>query len=147
LRKRGIEDREAAKTFFFSWLYNPASNKVESSVYDREAILERYYFDKHVHTIFNRKLEVDDYKAVNYIIQSTTADLVNERAVAIDKFLEGKKSFISHIVHDEVVVDMPDDERYLIPEMRDIFSNNRLGNFKTNLKAGQDYMEIGVLNL
>tara|TARA_R110000824_G_scaffold69826_2_gene179710 strand:+ start:4456 stop:5658 length:1203 start_codon:yes stop_codon:yes gene_type:complete len=147
LKRRGVTDREAAKTFFFSWLYNPASTKISDSVYDREAILEKYYFDNHVHTIFDRVLEVDEYKAVNYVIQSTTADLVNDRAVKIDKFLEGKRSFISHIVHDEIVLDMPDDERYLIPEVRDIFSNNKLGHFKTNLKAGKDYMDIGTLNL
>jgi len=147
LKRRGVQDREVAKTFFFSWLYNPASTKISDSVYDRDAILEKYYFDNHVHTIFDRDIEVDEYKAVNYIIQSTTADLVNERAVVIDKFLEGKKSFISHIVHDEIVLDMPDEERYLIPEIRDIFSNNKLGHFVTNLKAGKDYMDIGILNL
>ena len=62
-------------------------------------------------------------------------------------FLEGKKSFISHIVHDEVVVDVADDERNLIPEIKNIFSNNMLGCYKTNLKAGKDYLNLGELNL
>ena len=92
-------------------------------------------------------IEVDEYKAVNYIVQSTCADLVNDRAVAIDEFLEGRQSFVSHIVHDEIVLDMPAEERYLIPEIKEIFSNNKLDKFVTNLKAGKDYMDIGVLNL
>ena len=147
LKHKGVTSREAAKTYFFSWLYNPDSKKIEESFYDRDALLEQYYEDGYIRTIFDRKIEVDEYKAVNYIVQSTCADLVNDRAVMLDKFLEDKKSFISHIVHDEIVLDMPDDERYLIPEIKEIFSNNKLDKFVTNLKAGRDYMDIGVLNL
>jgi hypothetical protein len=144
---KGMSSREAAKTFFFSWLYNPDSTKIEESFYDRETLLKMYYKDGAIRTIFDRKIEVEEYKAVNYIVQSTCADLVNDRAVAIDQFLEGKRSFVSHIVHDEIVLDMPDDERYLIPEIKEIFSKNKLDTFVTNLKAGRDYMDIGVLNL
>ena len=146
-RDKGVESREAAKTFFFSWLYNPESNKIQESFYDRDALLKKYYNDGHVETVFGRKIEVDAYKALNYIVQSTTADLVNDRAVAIDQFLDNKRSFVSHIVHDEIVLDIPDEERYLIPEIKEIFSNNKLDKFVTNLKAGRDYMDIGVLNL
>jgi len=146
-KNKGVGNREAAKTFFFSWLYNPDSTKIEESFYDRDALLKMYYKDGAIRTIFDREVEVDEYKAINYIVQSTCADLVNDRAVALDKFLEGKRSFVSHIVHDEIVLDMPDEERYLIPEIKEIFSNNKLDKFVTNLKAGRDYMDIGVLNL
>ena len=144
---KGISDREAAKTFFFSWLYNPDSSKIEESFYDRDSLLQEYYQDGAIRTIFDRHIEVDEYKAVNYIVQSTTADLVNDRAVALDEFLQDRRTFVSHIVHDEIVLDMPDEERYLIPEIKEIFSNNKLDKFVTNLKAGKDYMDIGVLNL
>ena len=147
LKKKGIIDREKAKTFFFSWLYNPESKKIENTIYNRELLNERYYHNGYVCTPFGRELFVNDYKSVNYLIQSTTADLVNERAVALDKFLSDKKTFISHIVHDEVVLDMPNSERYLIPEIKKIFSQNSLAEFKTNLRAGKDYYDIGVLNL
>ena len=146
-KNKGVGNREAAKTFFFSWLYNPDSSKIEESFYDRDALLKMYYKDGAIRTIFDREIEVGEYKAINYIVQSTTADLVNDRAVALDEFLEGKRSFVSHIVHDEIVLDMPDEERYLIPEIKEIFSNNKLDKFVTNLKAGRDYMDIGVLNL
>ena len=146
-RNKGVESREAAKTFFFSWLYNPDSNKIEESFYDRDSLLKQYYDEGTIRTIFGRNIEVEERKAVNYIVQSTTADLVNDRAVAIDEFLDGKRTFVSHIVHDEIVLDMPDEERYLIPEIKEIFSNNKLDVFVTNLKAGKDYMDIGVLNI
>ena len=48
---------------------------------------------------------MEEWKAFNYLIQSTTADLVIERATAIDRMLKGTKSFISHIVHDEIVIE------------------------------------------
>ena len=147
LKKKGITDRENAKTFFFSWLYNPDSKKIENTIYNRELLNERYYHNGYVCTPFGREILVNDYKSVNYLVQSTTADLVNDRAVALDKFLKDKKTFISHIVHDEVVLDMPDSERYLIPEIKKIFSQNSLAEFKTNLRAGKDYYDIGVLNL
>ena len=147
LKHLSPKDRESAKTIFFAWLYNPNSKKIERSIYDREAILDQYYDGNKVTTPFGRKIVVDKQKSLNYIIQSTTADLVNDRAVAIDKFLDDKESFVSHIVHDEVVIDMPDNERHLIPEIRDIFSNNKLDIFKTNLKAGKDYYNLGDLNL
>ena len=146
-RNKGVSSREAAKTFFFSWLYNPDSTKIEESFYDRDALMGEYYKDGAIRTIFGRQIEVEEYKAVNYIVQSTTADLVNERAVALDKFLNDKRTFVSHIVHDEIVLDMPDEEKYLIPEIKEIFSNNKLDRFVTNLKAGRDYMDIGVLNI
>ena len=141
------KDRESAKTIFFAWLYNPNSKKIENSIYDRDTILDNFYDGEKVSTPFGRQIFVDKDKSLNYIIQSTTADLVNDRAVQIDKFLNGKKSFVSHIVHDEVVIDMPDDERYLIPEIKEIFSTNKLAKFKTNLKAGKDYYNLGDLNL
>ncbi len=147
LKHLSPKDRETAKTMFFGWLYNPNSKKIENSIYDRNSILEKFYDGKAIETPFGRKIKVDKDKSLNYIIQSTTADLVNERAVQIDNFLEGKKSFISHLVHDEVVIDVSNDEKKLIPELKELFSNNRLGCFKTNLKAGKDYFNLGVLNL
>ena len=90
---------------------------------------------------------MDRRKALNYLIQSTTADLVMDRASALDAFLEDKKSFISHIVHDEVVIDFCDDERDLIHEIREIFSDNKLAKFHVNLSAGKDYFNLSELNL
>lgn len=147
LKDLGITDREKAKTTFFGWLYNSKSDAIKGSIYDRETILSKYYNGDAVVTPFDRRILVDKDKALNYIVQSTTADLVNSRAVIIDRFLSGKKSFISHIVHDEIVLDISDDERTLIPEIREIFSKTRFGEFRVNLKAGKDYLNLGELNL
>ena len=33
--------------------------------------------------------------------------------------LAGKKTFISHIIHDEIVIDLSDDERDMIKDIKD----------------------------
>jgi len=139
--------REEAKTLFFAWLYNPDSRAIRTNYYDRQKVLDRHYDGDYINTIFGRDIQVDRRRAFNYIIQSTTADLVIERAIAIDNFLEGRASFVSHIVHDEIVIDFSDDERDLIVEIRDLFANNRLGHFMVNLKAGKDYYDLKTLTI
>jgi len=139
--------REEVKTIFFAWLYNPDSNDIKSREYDKNKALDRWYVDGSVTTPFGRKLIVGEKKALNYLVQSTTADLVLEKAVQIDELLTGKKSFISHIVHDEIVLDVVDDERDYIVYIKKVFSENRLGNYLVNLKAGKNYLELEDLKL
>lgn len=140
-------DRQDAKVMFFGWLYNPDSTVIEGSVYDRDAVIDKFFADGVVKTIFGREIEVDRRRALSYIVQSTTSDIVLERAIEISRFLENKKSFISHIVHDEIVIDLSDDERELVGELKELFSNNKLGKFMVNLSAGQNYYEMEELKL
>ena len=83
----------------------------------------------------------------NYLIQSTTADLVLDRAVKLDEFLKDKKSFVSHIVHDEVVIDLHDEDRDIVALMKNIFENNLLGKFVSNVNAGKNYYDLKELKL
>jgi hypothetical protein len=140
-------NRSEAKTLFFAWLYNPDSKTIQTNYYDRKEVLDKYYKDGYINTVFNRHIQVDARKAFNYLIQSTTADLVLERAVAIDGMLEGKKSFISHIVHDEIVIDFADEDREMVTEIRDTFAQNRLGDFVVNLSAGKDYYDLNRMSI
>ena len=143
----GTIAREQAKERFFAWLYNPDSTDIQSDLYDRDKLLEEYYSDGKVTTPFNRTIEVEKRKAFNYLIQSTTSDIVLEQAVKLDKFLENRKSFISHIVHDEIVIDLDDDERDIVPLMRNLFENNIFGSFASNINAGKNYYDLKELPL
>ena len=143
----GVLSRGEAKEKFFAWLYNPDSDAIKSDLYNRDKILSDYYVDGKVNTMTGRAVPVEHRKAFNYLIQSTTADLVMERAVEIDKFLEGKKSFISHIVHDEIVIDLDDSERSVAPLIKNIFENNSLGKFRGNINAGKNYYDLKELIL
>ena len=140
-------NREEAKTLFFSWLYNPESHALTSDVYDREKLLESHYLEGEIHTPFNRRIEVDKRRAFNYLIQSTTSDLVLERAIAIADFLKDKKSFISHVIHDEIVLDVADSERGIVPEIKELFANNKLAKYEVNVNAGSNYYELEVLRI
>ena len=139
--------REEAKTMFFGWLYNPDSTTVKTDAYDRESILDNFYDGVYILTPFKRKIKVEKRKAFNYLIQSTTADLVLDRAVEVDKMLEGKKSFVSHIVHDELVIDVADEDREMVPQIRDVFSHNKIDKYLVNLRAGKNYLDLKDLNL
>ena len=140
--------REDAKVRFFAWLYDPNSDDVSiESVYDKQKVLDLYYKEGYINTTFGRSIRVEPPKALNYLIQSTTADLVLERAVAMDKFLEDYKSFVSHIVHDEVVVDLADDERDLVPHLKELFSANKLDPFQVNLSCGFNYYDLKELKI
>lgn len=143
----GVVSREESKEKFFAWLYNPESETIKSDLYNRDKILLQYYNEGYVSTPMGRKIKVDERRAFNYLIQSTTADLVMERATKIDNFLNDKKSFISHIVHDEIVIDLDDQERDLVPLIKNIFENNVLGHFRGNINAGKNYFELKELQL
>ena len=135
--------REAAKLAFFAWLYNPDSNEIRTSVYDKEKILDKYYVDGYINTPYGRKIEVDQRKALNYLIQSTTADRVLEKAVKVDKMLEGKRSFISIIIHDEIVIDYCDEERNLIAEIKKEFE----GDYLSNVRGGKNLYDLSELKI
>ena len=135
--------REEAKLYFFAWLYNPESNDIDSDYYDREKVLDKYYVDGYIHTPYGRKIKVEQRKALNYLIQSTTADRVLAKAVIIDQMLEDRRSFISHIVHDEIVIDYADEDRDIVIGIRDIFEDG----YMANLRAGKDYYNLNEIKL
>lgn len=140
-------EREEAKVRFFSSFYNHNDTSLNGSIYNRERVVEAHYDGKSVNTFFGRQIPVDERKAFNYIIQSTTADLTIERAVALDKALESYKSKVSFIVHDEIVLDITEEEKHIIPQLKEVFQNNKLGKFRANVKAGKTYGTLKELKI
>ena len=140
-------DRDDAKVLFFGWLYNPESEVIKSNLYDRDAIISKHYNDDSVNTVFGRNIKVDKRRALSYIVQSTTSDLVLERAIVISKLLENTNSFVSHLVHDEVVIDLADEDRHMVPKIKEVFSNNKLDKFMVNLSAGKNFYDLEELKL
>ena len=121
-------------------LYNPkAKNKKLNDYLDRTSILEKFYKDGAIATPFGRSISVEQDKAVNYVIQSTTSDLFLTSAIKIDKMLKNKKSKIAFCVHDSLVLDVCSKERGLIDGLIEEFSKTNFGLFKTNVSLGKDY--------
>lgn len=139
--------REEAKVAFFSWLFNPNDNKYSSSIFDKNKILDRFYHKDRIINPFGRTLFVGEDKAISYLAQSTTNDLTLDRAQAILSVLDGRRSFVSILLHDEVVIDLSSEDMDLVPRIKEIFSTTKLGKFKTNMKAGKDFYNLKELNL
>ena len=140
---RGLGTREEAKVRLFSWLYNPNSDDhLLNRTYDRKKVLKKYYNGKAVKNIFGREIESDDFHALNYLIQSTCADLVLEQAVKLDNLLKNKKSKIAFIVHDSIVVDVTKEDFNMMTTMLNCFADTRLGKFKVNVSGGKTFGDM-----
>ena len=139
----GLVTREQAKKGIFSWLYNPrAKDLLAERMYDRELVLKRYWNGQHVATPYRRLIPADRHHALNYLIQSTTSDLVLTKAMNIAETLKSKKSFISFTLHDSIVIDFADEDRELIGELISIFSETKFGTFQVNLSGGKSFGEM-----
>lgn len=135
--------RDETKKKVFAWLYNPkARNKKLNEKFNRDAILKKYYIDGAVNTPYNRKIKVDEQRALNYIIQSTASDLFLTSMLKVDKMLEDRKSFIAFCVHDSLIIDFAKEDQPLIEEVINVFSDTKFGKFKTNLSAGRNFGEM-----
>lgn len=142
-----VMDREEAKVAFFSWIYNAKDTTYDHSIYNRKNILDKYYDGKAITNTFDRTIEVDEDKALSYLVQSTTNDLTLDRAVEISKILKGRNSFISFVIHDEIVIDFSDQDRDILLKIKDCFSNNKMGKFMTNVSAGTDFYSMKELKI
>ena len=140
---QGKVTREEAKKRVFAWLYNPNSeDKLTSRYYDRGLVKDRFFSNGEVKTVFNRRIESDDYHAFNYIIQSTTSDLFMKQMIEVHDFLKDKKSFIAFLIHDSLVIDFDKSELDLISEIRQIFPQTIFGDFRSSMRIGKNYGEM-----
>ena len=140
--------RDEAKKKIFAWLYNPGSyDKRAESLYDRSKVKNKYWDGNTVRTRYNRVIEATEHFSISYIIQSTFNDALLRQLIKIDNFLEDYKSHIAFCVHDSIIIDFTDDEKYLIPEIKNMFAKNDLGTFKVNIKGGKNFGALYKLRL
>ena len=140
--------RKEAKRKIFAWLYNPnATHRTANMIYDRDLVKEKYFDGSAVHTVFDRVIDCDDYRAVNYIIQSTTSDLMLQQMVKIHNILRESNSYIAFCMHDSIVIDFSDLDRNLVSGIVEIFRRTIFGDFKVNITAGKNYGSMRKLNV
>ena len=111
-KKKYFEGLQGSKEFFDS---------VMTTVADRGWIKNRYG------RVY--KIPVDySYKGVNYLVQGTAADILNERIIKVHEYLSDKKSSILMQVHDEIICEIHDDELAKLPwALKEILEDNSLG--------------------
>jgi len=73
--------REEAKVKTFAWLYSSKENKQLERLYKKDFVRNKYWDGLKITTDYGRIIEnVDEHHALNYIVQSTTIDMVHEQA-------------------------------------------------------------------
>jgi len=144
------EFRQYAKAVTFGTIYGIGNKKLaqQLSTTPQEAgkFKKQYFqgmkgskewFDKVVATAgrgdilmnrYGRVYSIDPrfaYKGVNYMVQGTSADLLTERMIEVDKYLADKKSHILVQVHDEIICEIHESELDTIPyEIQTLLEQN-----------------------
>ena len=133
-------DRDLVKKNVFAWLYNPeAKNRYLDKIFDKNKAILSHYRDGIVENPYGRKIRSDDHHALNYLIQSTTSDILLRRMISLVEMLRGRKTHVAFSIHDSVVLDFCDQDRDIFMELVNEFSNTELGNFKANVSVGKDF--------
>ena len=141
--------RAEFKERLFAWLYNPKSNDtVFDDFFSRETFRDFFVAEEKVLTTpFGRRLIVDERKAQNYLLQSTTSDQVLENAYKIQKMLKGKKSTIAFTLHDSIILDMARKDAIMIRSIKEQFEKTRWGTFLSTCKIGKTFGDLRELKI
>lgn len=135
----GGSSREQVKQDFFAWLYG--STQVDGRMFEKsyqtDKVKNHYWDGEKVVNRFGREIEADEHHALNYIIQSTAADLILRQTVNVNDLLSGCKSYIAMIIHDSIVIDLDIEEKSKIIEIANNFSDTIFGEFKTTVRVGK----------
>lgn len=145
--------RTEAKETATSWLYGSHNklalkyDKELETFYNKEALKNMYWVDGAVHTPYNRAIPADDYHVISYLNQSTLIDLFHRQILKMNKLLDGKKSFVSFLVHDCLVLDLAEEDKNILVDLVKELSDTRWGNFPVNVKIGPNYGEMKKVKL
>jgi len=142
---KDLTKRSEVKARFFAWLYNPKARDRNLEKFYDKTIYRNHYKNGTITTPFGRELRVDDRKALNYLTQSTTSDIVLENAYKIMKILNKRKSFVSFTMHDSVVLDFCKEDHDLVQEIKNTFENNMFGNFLSSIRIGKNFGNLKEL--
>ena len=145
----GWGKRSEFKERLFAWLYNPSSDDtVFDSFFSRETFRDFFAAEDGVLTTpFGRRLMVEERKAQNYLLQSTTSDQVLENAYKIQKMLRGKKSTIAFTLHDSIILDMTQEDAIMLKDIKSQFESTRWGNFLSTCKIGKTFGNLKELKI
>ena len=140
-------ERSEAKEKFFAWLYNPkAGNDMYEKFYNKKAYLE--HFDgSSIKTPFGRELPVDERKALNYLLQSTTSDIVLDNSYKIMRLLKNKRSNVAFTMHDSVVLDFAKEDHHMVKQIKDIFESNLFGKFLSTINIGKNFGNLKEIKI
>tara|TARA_R110002020_G_scaffold189412_3_gene388371 strand:+ start:764 stop:1984 length:1221 start_codon:yes stop_codon:yes gene_type:complete len=144
---KNLTTRNEAKVAFFAWLYGSRSAaaspeaKALEEYYNKQQLLDQYWVNNTITTPFKKEIHgVDHHHALNYLVQSTAAELTLKQALKIDHVLRtrGTGSQIAFIIHDAIVLDMKNEDMHLYKVLHRLMSSTNFGNFGVNVKKGNN---------
>tara|TARA_B100001057_G_C22784590_1_gene925029 strand:- start:87 stop:1217 length:1131 start_codon:yes stop_codon:yes gene_type:complete len=136
--------RDKAKIELFAWLYNPSNSKSRfDQIFSRTIFRDFYSFEDEVLTTpFGRRLPVEERKAQNYLLQSTTSDIVIQNAYKIMKLLKNTNSKIAFTLHDSIIIDMDKSDAPMLRGIKQQFEQTPWGAFKSTCKIGKTFGDL-----
>ena len=152
----GEFDREKAKQSFFAWLYgsrqmvNSNSGKRLEAFYDKGKVLSQYWHEGIVSTLYGKNVgPTDQHHALNYIVQSTTAELALKQFLKIDYLLRSKStnSDVAFLIHDAIILDMNKDDLKMLPQICALMGSTNFGTFPLNIKKGTNLGNMKKVSL
>lgn len=145
--------RSQAKAISTQWLYDARNSETLkydtklSEFYNKQKLLSDYWLDGYINTPYSRKIESDAHHAISYLCQSTLIDVFHRQLLKIAKKLEGKQSFIAFPLHDQVLIDLKDSEKELLPEIISELSSTPYGKFPVKVEIGRDFGNMKKVNI
>ena len=134
--------RAQAKQKFFAWLYNSENKTIDSEFYSKDVLVEKFFKEDQIQTPFGRRTVCDRFHALNYLLQSASSDNCLDRVNKIERFLRGRKSYVAFTIHDCCIIDLHRNDRHLIPQIKQIFEDTKLGQFMSSCHIGKNYGEM-----
>jgi len=138
----GTKTRDEAKVAFLAWLYGETKNEKAEVIYNKKEVLDKYWNGEVVTTFYGMEIPADNHHALSYLIQSTFGQLALRQMIKVFDFLKDRKSFIAFTIHDNIVIDLAEEDKKDLKKIINVFSNTDLGMFKVNVKAGNNYGEM-----
>jgi hypothetical protein len=138
--------RDQAKTSFFAWLYGSRAmltskeGKKLESFYDKRQLLDKHWVNQTITTPFHKVMkDVDEHHALNYLVQSTAADLALKQFLKVHYYLRSKMSAscIAYMIHDSIVLDMRSEDMKYLKEICYLMGSTNFGVFPLNMKQGK----------
>lgn len=141
-----INTRDQAKVAFFAWLYgsktaaDPEEMRKLADYYKKDELLKKYWDGNAVRTPFKKVIgDASEHHALNYLVQSTAAELTLKQAVKLEYLLrtQSQGSHIAFLIHDAIVIDMKNEDANLLKSMVALMGSTNFGKFRVNIKRGK----------
>ena len=145
--------RAQSKSITTQWLYDSQSEDARkwdanlSKYYNKPKLLSDHWINGYIHTPYGRKIEADRHHAISYLNQSTLIDMFHRQILKVAKYLENKRSFVAFMVHDQLVIDLKDEEKNSLKDIINVLSNTPYGTFPVKVEIGADFGNMKKVNI